>query len=489
MTVSGGVASYPGREASSDPDALIKRADERALRGQGSGAQPRGPRLADCRHDGMTDGGALPRSERAAELRDRASSAPTTSTTSWTAPPSPTRSTTASSGSCASWRRRTRSCAPPTPPRCAWAPSRPAGWRRRSTSRPCSPWTTPSTSRSWRRGRRATRASPRRSARRATSPSRRWTGWPSRSPTRTACWCGAPPAATAAIGEDVTQNLRTIREIPLRLRDGDAPVAAAAWRCAARCTCRSPASRRSTSAGPRRGNRPSPTRATRRPGSLRQLDPAVTASRPLRFFAFAVQLDPAGGRLAARAHAGRAARPPAAPGACPSTGCHRRCADLPAVEALRPRAGGAAAASWTTRSTARWSRWTRSRCTRELGVVGGREPRWAIAYKFAPTLATTRAARHRDQRGPHREPQPLRRAGAGGDRRRHGEAGDAAQRGGHPPQGHPRGRPGGGEARRRGDPAGGGPAAGRGARRAASPSTCPTTARSAARRWSAPPRR
>src|SRR5690606_23789484 len=26
----------------------------------------------------------------------------------------------------------------------------------------------------------------------------------------------------------------------------------------------------------------------------------------------------------------------------------------------------------------------------ELGIVGGREPRWAIAYKFAPTLATTR---------------------------------------------------------------------------------------------------
>src|SRR5690606_6784638 len=26
----------------------------------------------------------------------------------------------------------------------------------------------------------------------------------------------------------------------------------------------------------------------------------------------------------------------------------------------------------------------------ELGIVGGREPRWAVAYKFAPTLATTR---------------------------------------------------------------------------------------------------
>ena len=47
------------------------------------------------------------------------------------------------------------------------------------------------------------------------------------------------------------------------------------------------------------------------------------------------------------------------------------------------------AARWTTRSTASSSRSHPLRLWPELGIVGGREPRWAIAYKFAPDLATT----------------------------------------------------------------------------------------------------
>ena len=76
-----------------------------------------------------------------------------------------------------------------------------------------------------------------------------------------------------------------------------------------------------------------------------------------------------------------------------------------------------------------------------------------------------RADRH--QRRPHRRAQPVRRARAGGRRRRHRLAGDAAQRGGHQPQGHPRGRHGDRAARGRRDPAGGraAPAGGRQARR------------------------
>ena len=42
------------------------------------------------------------------------------------------------------------------------------------------------------------------------------------------------------IGEDVTANLRTLRDVPLRLRGDD--VAARCSRSAARCTCRSAAS-------------------------------------------------------------------------------------------------------------------------------------------------------------------------------------------------------------------------------------------------------
>jgi hypothetical protein len=83
---------------------------------------------------------------------------------------------------------------------------------------------------------------------------------------------------------------------------------------------------------------------------------------------------------------------------------------------------------------------------------------------------------HRDQRGADREPEPVRRAGAGGDRRGHGAARHAPQRGGHPPQGHPAGRPGGGEACRRGDPAGRGPGARGGSERSEPfrmPDACP----------------
>ena len=86
---------------------------------------------------------------------------------------------------------------------------------------------------------------------------------------------------------------------------------------------------------------------------------------------------------------------------------------------------------------------------------------------------------------PDRRAQPVGRARAGAGRRRHRLDRDAAQRGGHQPQGHPRGRPRDRAARRRRDPAGrrpGGRApAGHGRR-----GRCRRTARSAASRSSSP---
>src|SRR5690606_15662568 len=100
------------------------------------------------------------------------------------------------------------------------------------------------------------------------------------------------------IGEDVTRNLRTIREIPLRLRTGSPPrrieVRGEVYMSVA--GFRKLNERRLEAGEPTFAN---PRNAAA--GSLRQLDPAVTASRPLRFFAFQVQADgpAAAGGLAA----------------------------------------------------------------------------------------------------------------------------------------------------------------------------------------------
>ena len=90
---------------------------------------------------------------------------------------------------------------------------------------------------------------------------------------------------------------------------------------------------------------------------------------------------------------------------------------------------------------------------RRLGALHER-PRWARAFKWAPMTAQTKLLQDRDPRRPHRRAQPVGGARAGRGRRRHRLARDAAQRGGHQPQGHPRGRHRDRPARGRRDPAG-----------------------------------
>lgn len=189
-----------------------------------------------------------------------------------------------------------------------------------------------------------------------------------------------------AIGEDVTHNLRTLRDIPLRLRAG-APIPR---RVEIRGEVYMPFSgfaalneRRALAGEATFAN---PRNATA--GSLRQLDPRLTAERPLRFFAYQIQLDPdLPEELPVRTQA--EVLELLQTWGVPVTPRPRACSSLDEVieytqEIERGRGDLDFAIDGVVVKVAPLALW------QELGVVGGREPRWAIAYKFAPDLATTR---------------------------------------------------------------------------------------------------
>ena len=85
-----------------------------------------------------------------------------------------------------------------------------------------------------------------------------------------------------ATGEDVTQNLRTLRQIPLRLR-GEAP---ALLEVRGEVFMRRDDLERYNAAAAARGDKTLVNPRNAAAGSIRQLDPAVAASRPLCFFAY-----------------------------------------------------------------------------------------------------------------------------------------------------------------------------------------------------------
>lgn len=188
------------------------------------------------------------------------------------------------------------------------------------------------------------------------------------------------------IGEDVTRNLRTIREIPLRLR-GDGPIPR---RLEVRGEVYMPFSG-FTELNARRAAAGEPTFANPRnsaAGSLRQLDPRLTAERPLHFFAYQIQLDP-DSRDALPAGTQEDVLRLLEAWGLPVNPRRCVCRDLGeviayAAEVERMRGELDYAIDGMVVKVAPLRLWP------ELGIVGGREPRWAVAYKFAPDLATTR---------------------------------------------------------------------------------------------------
>jgi DNA ligase (NAD+) len=189
------------------------------------------------------------------------------------------------------------------------------------------------------------------------------------------------------IGENVTANLRTIRQIPLRLRGTGHP-----FQMEVRGEVYMPFSgfEKMNEERVRAGEPVFANPRNSSAGALRQLDPAVSAARPLRFFAYtvAVQDD---------------VEPPAAEQwqlldlfeewGLPVAPHRARARTLAEVhewaeqieKKVRPTLDFAIDGGVVKVNSMRlWP---------DLGVVGGREPRYAIARKFAPDIAETKLLR------------------------------------------------------------------------------------------------
>jgi DNA ligase (NAD+) len=179
------------------------------------------------------------------------------------------------------------------------------------------------------------------------------------------------------IGEEVTQNLRTINAIPLRIQDAPPLVEVRGEVYLPRSAFAELNEQRAEAGEPTFAN-PRNSAA----GSIRQLDPAVAASRPLSMWSYGI-------------------------GATNGIEHETHAEELAWMEA----AGFKVTPSWKVHSdleslVAECRRWEEDRegldyeidgvvvkvnnldLQRSLGVVG-REPRGAIAWKFAPMTATT----------------------------------------------------------------------------------------------------
>ena len=186
------------------------------------------------------------------------------------------------------------------------------------------------------------------------------------------------------IGEVVTANLRTIRDVPLRLRTKRPP-----RRIEVRGEVYFPfdaferLNEQRAAAGEELYANPRNTAA----GSLRQLDPAITAARKLRFYGFSAAV-PDGERMpfASQWELLEALAEWGVP--VDANRIHARTLDE--VIAFAHRVESEIRPSLNFAIDGVVVKVNRFDLQEELGVVGGREPRWAIARKFAPDIAVTR---------------------------------------------------------------------------------------------------
>jgi DNA ligase (NAD+) len=186
-------------------------------------------------------------------------------------------------------------------------------------------------------------------------------------------------------GEDVTANLRTVLDIPLRLEGSGWP---SRMEVRGEVYLAKSHFERLNQERAKQGEPPFANPRNAAAGALRQLDSRITRARGLRLFCFHIEV-PGGRPPMATQH--EALRQLEAWG-FPVEPHHRRVKDLAAahevideMEALLDQLDyGADGVVVKVDPLALHA---------ELGVVGGREPRWAIARKFAPEVVVTKLNR------------------------------------------------------------------------------------------------
>lgn len=212
------------------------------------------------------------------------------------------------------------------------------------------------------------------------------------------------------IGEDVTANLRTIADLPLTLKGDGWP---RVMEVRGEVYMPYASFKRLNASREQEGEQLFANPRNAAAGGLRQLDPSITRRRRLRLFAFAVE--PVEGPLAAKTH--REVLDLLESWGFPVEGHRQHLSDLEAVQAAVPTFE-ALLGTLPFQADGMVVKVEPLALHAELGVIGGREPRWAIARKFAPEVAVTRLNRIRINVGrtgalnPYAELEPVEVSGA-----------------------------------------------------------------------------
>jgi len=185
------------------------------------------------------------------------------------------------------------------------------------------------------------------------------------------------------IGEAVTANLRTIRDVPLKLRGSNHPPVIEirgevymTFSGFERMNEQRIAAGQPVFANPRNSAA----------GALRQLDPKATAARPLHFFGYAIAL-PDGNKPPAATQDELLDRLDA--WGIPVAPHRQRCETLKDVHEWAHSIEHSVRGAIDFAIDGGVVKVNELRLWPDLGVVGGREPRYAIARKFAPDIAET----------------------------------------------------------------------------------------------------